>query len=188
MTYTSAKQAKPYSFSAVPTIIRTTSNSTAQFKIMDGSFVIRNRKYHANLSHPNTTMFKTLADDLEGIIMDIVSLDAEVTSFRNGNIVTNFYLLVVHDSPFSDRDYAQMLSEANESLWRSYQVTNITITLRAYAPRPAARLQDNGGLSKAAVAAIFTVIYVLLIAVGCFGVYICKKKELYKQSRVKPAE
>jgi len=58
---------------------------------MDGSFVIRNRKYHANLSHPNTTMFKTLAVDLEGIIMDIVSLDAEVTSLRNGSIVTNFY-------------------------------------------------------------------------------------------------
>ena len=192
-TYTSATQTKPLKttnsyFIAVPTNIRPTANSAKQFKIMDCSLVIKNRKFHANLSHLNTTMFKTLANELEEIIMDIVSLDAEVTSFRNGSIIANFYILVVYDSPFSDRDFVQKLSEANETLWRGYRVTNITITMRAYARRPAARLQDNGGLSKAAVAAILTVFSVLLIAVGCFGVYICKKTGLYKQSRVKPAE
>lgn len=193
-TYTSATQIKPlkttdsHSFSAVLTNIRPTSSSTARFKIMDGSLVIRNRKFHEDLSNPNTTMFKTLAYEMEEMIMNIVSLDAEVTSFRNGSIIASFYLLVAYSSPFSDRYYAQMLSEANETLWRGYQVENITVTLRADARRSAARFQDDGGLSKAAVAAIFTVFSVLLIAVGCFGVYICKKKGLCKQSRVKPAE
>ena len=190
----STTQVKPlkttysYSFSAVLTNTMPTSNPTAQFKIMDGSLVIRNRKFHANLSNPNTTMFKTLATEVEEIIMDIVSLDAEVTSFRNGSIVASFYLLVAYDSLFSDRDYVQILSEANETLWRGYQVANITVTLRAYTQRSAARSQDDGGLSKAAFAAIFTVFSVLLVAVGCFGVYICKKKGLCKQARVKPAE
>lgn len=120
--------------------------------------------------------------------MDIVSSEAEVTSFRNGSIIANFYLVVPYDTPFSDRDYAEMLSEANQTQWRGYQVANITVTLRSYTRRSAARLQDGGGLSKAAVAAIFTVFSVLLIAVGCFGVYICKKKGLCERSRVKPAE
>lgn len=133
-------------------------------------------------------MFKALADEVEEIIMEIVSSDAKVTSFRNGSVIANFYLLVAYDSPFSDSDYAQLLSEANETLWRGYQVANITVTLRTYIRRPAARLQDGGGLSKAAVAAIFTVFSVLLIAVGCFGIYICKKKELCERSRVKPAK
>lgn len=193
-TYTSTTQVKPlkttdsYFFSTVLTTFRPTSNSTAQFKIMDGSLVIRNRNFHANLSNANTTMFKALADEVEEIIMEIVSSDAKVTSFRNGSVIANFYLLVAYDSPFSDSDYAQLLSEANETLWRGYQVANITVTLRTYIRRPAARLQDGGGLSKAAVAAIFTVFSVLLIAVGCFGIYICKKKELCERSRVKPAK
>lgn len=191
---TSTTQVKPlettvsYSFSTVLTNYGPTTNSTAQFKIMDGSLVIRNRLFHENLSSPNTTMFKALADEVEEIIMDIVSLDAEVTSFRNGSIVANFYLLVASGSPFSDRDYADMLSQANETLWRGYQVTNITVILRVDSPRATARLHDGGGLSKAAVAAIFTVFSVLLIAVGCFGAYICKKKRLCERSRVKPAE
>ena len=133
-------------------------------------------------------MFKALADEVEEIIMDIISLDAEVTSFKNGSIIANFYLLVPFGSPFSDRDYAQMLSEANETLWRGYQVANITVILRVNTRRTAAHLQDGGGLSKAAVAAIFTVFSVLLVAVGCFGVYSCKKKGLCERSRVKPAE
>ena len=133
-------------------------------------------------------MFKALADEVEEIIMDIVALDAEVTSFRNGSIIANFYLLVTSGSPLSDRYYANMLSQANETLWRGYQVTNITVILRIDSPRATARLQDGGDLSKAAVAAIFTVFSVLLIAAGCFGVYICKKKRLCKRSRVKPAE
>lgn len=193
-TYTSTTQVKPlkttdsYFFSTVLTTFRSTSNSTAQFKIMDGSLVIRNRNFHANLSNANTTMFKALADEVEEIIMEIVSSDAKVTSFRNGSVIANFYLLVAYDSPFGDSDYAQLLSEANETLWRGYQVANITVTLRTYIRRPAARLQDGGGLSKAAVAAIFTVFSVLLIAVGCFGIYICKKKELCERSRVKPAK
>ena len=120
--------------------------------------------------------------------MDIVSLDAEVTSFRNGSIIANFYLLVAYDSPFSDSDYAQMLSDANETLWRGYQVANISVLLRVNTRHEATRLQDGGGLSKAAVPAILTVFSVLLIAVGCFGVYICKKKGLCERSRVKPAE
>lgn len=75
-------------------------------------------------------MFKALADEVEEIIMDIVALDAEVTSFRSGSIIANFYLLVTSGSPFSDRDYANMLNQANETLWRGYQVTNITVILR----------------------------------------------------------
>lgn len=186
---TSTTQVKPlettnsYSFSTV-----LTKYGPTQFKIMDGSLVIRNRLFHENLSSPNTTMFKALADEVEEIIMDIVSLDAVVTSFRNGSIVANFYLLVLSGSPFSDRHYAHMLSQANETLWRGYQVTNITVILRVDSPRATARLQDGGGLSKAAVAAIFTVFSVLLVAAGCFAVYICKKKRLCKRSRVKPAE
>ena len=193
-SYTSTTQFKPlettdsYSFSTLLISDGPTSNSTAQFKIMDGSFVIRNRQFHANLSNPNTTMFKALANEVEEIIMDIVSLDAEVTSFRNGSIIANFYLLVAYDSPFSDSDYAQMLSDANETLWRGYQVANISVLLRVNTRHEATRLQDGGGLSKAAVAAILTVFSVLLIAVGCFGVYICKKKGLCERSRVKPAE
>lgn len=193
-TYTSKTQVKPLnttdssSSSTVLTNTRPGSKSTAQVKFMDGSLVIRNGQFHANLSNPNTTMFKNLADEVKEIIMDIVSSEAEVTSFRNGSIIANFYLVVAYDTPFSDRDYAEMLSEANQTQWRGYQVANITVTLRSYSRRSAARLQDGGGLSKAAVAAIFTVFFVLLIAVGCFGVYICKKKGLCERSRVKPAE
>ena len=193
-TSTSTTQVKPLkttdsnSSSTVLTNIRLTSKSAAQFKIMDGSLVITNRQFHANLPNPNTTMFKALADEVEEIIIDIVFSEAEVTCFRNGSVIANFYLLVAYDSPFSDRDYAEMLSEANETQWRGYQVANITVTLRSYTRRSAARLQDGEGLSNAAVAAIFTVASVLLIAVGCFGVYICKKKGLFGRSRVKPAE
>ena len=193
-TYTSTTQVKPLkttdsnSSSTVLTNVRLTSKSATQFKIMDGSLVITNRQFYENLSNPNTTMFKALADEVEEIIIDIVSSEAEVTSFRNGSVIANFYLLVAYDSPFSDRDYAEMLSEANETQWRGYQVANITVTFRSYTRHSAARLQDGEGLSNAAVAAIFTVASVLLIAAGCFGVYICKKKGLFGRSRVKPAE
>lgn len=193
-TYTSTTQVKPimttdsYLFSSVLTTLRPTLNATTQFKIMDGSLVIRNRNFHANLSNPNSTMFKVLADEVEEIITEIVSLNAKVTSFRNGSIIADFYLMVAYDSPFSTQDYAHLLSEANETLWRGYRVTNITVTLRVYTRRPAARLQDGGGLSKAAVVAIFAVFSVLLIAVGGFGVYVCKKKGMCERSRVKPSE
>ena len=193
-TYTSTTQVKPLkttdsnSSSTVLTNVGLTSKSATQFKIMDGSLVITNRQFYENLSNPNTTMFKALADEVEEIIIDIVSSEAEVTSFRNGSVIANFYLLVAYDSPFSDRDYAEMLSEANETQWRGYQVANITVTFRSYTRHSAARLQDGEGLSNAAVAAIFTVASVLLIAAGCFGVYICKKKGLFGRSRVKPAE
>lgn len=193
-TYTSTTQVKlskttdSYLFSLVPATSRPYLNSTTQFKIMDGSLVIRNRNFHANLSNTNSTMFKVLAVEVEEIIMDIVSSDAKVTSFRNGSIIADFYLKVSYDSQFSDRDYAQKLSEANETLWRGYYVTNITVTLRANTGRTAARLQDDGGLSKGTVVAIFTVFSVLLIAVGGVGVYVCTKKGLCERSRVKPAE
>ena len=99
---------------------------------MDGSFIIRNKNFHANLSNPSTTMFKDLADEVEEIIAEIVSEDAKVTSFRNGSVIADFYLMVAYNSPFSDQDYVQMLSEANKTLWRGYFVTNITVTLRDY--------------------------------------------------------
>ncbi|KAJ7373594.1 hypothetical protein OS493_011199 [Desmophyllum pertusum] len=193
-TYTSTTQVKlskttdSYMFSSVLTTSRPSLNSTTQFKIMDGSFVIKNRNFHANLSNPNSTMFKVLAVEVEEIIMDVISLEAKVTSFRNGSIIADFYLKVSYDSQFSDRDYARMLSEANETLWRGYYVTNITVTLRANTGRTAARLQDNGGLSKGTVVAIFAVFSVLLIAVGGVAVYVCTKKGLCERSRVKPAD
>ncbi|KAL9955829.1 hypothetical protein ACROYT_G037214 [Oculina patagonica] len=193
-THTSTTHVKPimttdlYLFSSVSTTFRPTLNTTTQFKIMDGSLVIRNRNFHANLSNPNSTMFKVLANEVEEIITEIVSLDAKVISFRNGSIIADFYLMVAYDSPFSDQDYAQMLSEASESLWRGYYVTNITVTLRVSTGRPAARLQDGGGLSKAAVVAIFAVFSVLLIVVGSFGVYVCTKKGMCERSRVKPSD
>lgn len=192
--YTSKTQVKPirttdsYLLSSVVTTFRPILNTTTQFKIMDGSFIIRNKNFHANLSNPNTTMFKDLADEVEGIITEIVFEDAKVTSFRNGSVIADFYLMVAYDSPFSDQDYAQMLSEANKTLWRGYFVTNITVTLRDYTERPAARLQESEGLSKGAVVAIFAVFSVLLIAVGSTGVYFCTKKGMCERSRVKPSE
>lgn len=193
-TYTSMTQVKPikttdsYLFSLVPTTLRPTLNTTTQFKIMDGSMIIRNRDFHANLSNPNSTMFKDLAGEVEEIITDIVSVDAEVTSFKKGSIIADFFLKVPYDSPSSDQDYAKMLSEANETLWRSYHVTNVTVTLRVSIGRLAPRLQDGGGLSKAAIVAIFVVVSLLLVAVGGVGVYVCKKKGVFKRSRVKPSE
>ena len=193
-TYTSMTQVKPikstdsYLFSSVLTTLRPTINTTTQFKIMDGSLIIRNRIFHANLSNPNSTMFKELADEVEEIITDIVSVDAEVTSFRNGSIIANFYLKVPYDSPSSDQDYAKMLSEANETLWRGYHVTNITVTLRVSIGRLVPRSQDGGGLSKTAIVAIFAVFSLLLIAVGGVGVYVCTKKGVFKRARVKPSE
>ena len=191
--YTSKTQVKPirttdsYLLSTVVTTFRPILNTTTQFKIMDGSFIIRNKHFHANLSNPNTTMFKDLADEVEEIITEIVFEDSKVTSFRNGSVIADFYLMVAYDSPFSDQDYAQMLSEANKTLWRGYFVTNITVTLRDYTERPAARLQESEGLSKGAVVAIFAVFSLLLIAVGSTGVYFCTKKGMCERSRVKPS-
>ena len=195
--YTSTSQVRPLQTtdyyplsSAIPTFMPTL-NSSSQFQIMDGSLVIRNKHFHTNLSNPNSTMFKALADEVEEIIEEILSVDAEVTSFREGSVIALFYLRVAHDSLYNDSDYAKILREANETLWHGYDVTNITVTLRVYTERPPpqyAAIQDYGGLSKAAVVAIFTVLSVLLIAVGVFGVYVCIKKGYCERSRVKPAE
>ena len=173
-----------------------TLNSSASFKIMDGSLIIRNKNYHTNLSNPNTTMFKELAEEVESIIMEIVSLnttdilDAEVTSFRNGSVIADFYLRVRYDSSLSDQQYTKLLSDANGTMWRGFYVTNITVTLRATeesSSKPS-QVEDNSGLSKVAVIATLTVLAGLLIAVGSFGVYVCKKKGLCVRATVKPAE
>lgn len=173
-----------------------TSNVTVSFKIMDGSLIIRNKNYHRNLSNPNTTMFKALADEVEAIIKDIMSfnntdvLDVEVISFRNGSVIADFYLRVRYDTPLSDQQYAQLLSEANETVWRGLYVTNITVTLRAKvkaSPEPS-RGEDDADLSKTAIIATLTVFAVLLIAVGSIGVYVCKKKGMCDGSKVKPAQ
>jgi len=151
---------------------------------MDGSLIIRNKNYHTNLSNPNTTMFKELAEEVESIIMEIVSLnttdilDAEVTSFRNGSVIADFYLRVRYDSSLSDQQYTKLLSDANGTMWRGFYATNITVTLRATeesSSKPS-QVEDNSGISKVAVIATFTVLAGLLIAVGSFGVYVCKKK------------
>ena len=82
-------------------------------------------------------MFKILAHEVEAVIMDIMSLnntdilDTEIMSFRNGSIVEDFYMRVRYDSPLSDQECAQLLSAANETPWRGFYVTNITVILRA---------------------------------------------------------
>ena len=158
---------------------------------MDGSLVIKNRDFHANLSNPNSTMFKVLADKVEFIIEDIISVDAKVTSFEEGSVIALFYLKVPHDALHKDSDYLELLRAANETLWQGLVVVNITVTLRVY--RESAESQDTATrhfkrLSNAAFIAIFTVFFVLLIAVGGFGLYICKKKGYCERSTVKPAE
>ena len=61
-------------------------------------------------------MFLTLADEVETIITNIVSLnntdvlDVEVTSFRNGSVIADFSLRVTYHSPFSDQQFGQLLN------------------------------------------------------------------------------
>lgn len=179
-----------YPHSSVKPTTTASWNSSNQFEIMDGSLVIKNRDFHANLSNPNSTMFKVLADKVEVIVEDIISVDAKVTSFEEGSVIALFYLKVPHDALHKDSDYLELLRAANETLWQGLVVVNITVTLRVYRER--AESQDTATrhfkrLSNAAFIAIFTV-FVLLIAVGGFGVYICKKKGYCERSTVKPAE
>ena len=172
-----------------------TSNYSTPIKVMDGSLIIKDKRYHTNLSNPNTTMFKTLADEIETIIMRIISfnntdvLGVEVTSFKNGSVVAYFALTVKYDSPFNDQEFANLLREANGTLWRGYLVTNITVTLRTVEKGSHGRShdQEEAKLSTPAIIAILSVLGVLL-AVGGFGVYVCKKKGLCPKSRVKPVK
>ena len=173
-----------------------TSNYSTPIKVMDGSLIIKDKRYHTNLSNPNTTMFKTLADEIETIIMRIISfnntdvLGVEVTSFKNGSVVVYFALTVKYDSPFNDQEFANLLREANGTLWRGYLVTNITVTLRTVEKGSHGRShgQEEAKLSTPTITAILSVLAVLLVAVGGFGVYVCKKKGLCRKSRVKPVK
>lgn len=173
-----------------------TSNYSTPIKVMDGSLIIKDKRYHTNLSNPNTTMFKTLADEIETIIMRIISfnntdvLRVEVTSFKNGSVVAYFALTVKYDSPFNDQEFANLLREANGTLWRGYLVTNITVTLRTVEKGSHGRShdQEEARLSTPTIIAILSVLAVLLVAVGGFGVYVCKKKGLCPKSRVKPVK
>ena len=178
------------------TIPPVTSNYSTPIKVMDGSLIIKDKRYHTNLSNPNTTMFKTLADEIETIIMRIISfnntdvLGVEVTSFKNGSVVAYFALTVKYDSPFNDQEFANLLREANGTLWRGYLVTNITLTLRTVEKGSHRRShdQEEARLSTPTIIAILSVLAVLLVAVGGFGVYVCKKKGLCPKSRVKPVK
>ena len=173
-----------------------TSNYSTPIKVMDGSLIIKDKRYHTNLSNPNTTMFKTLADEIETIIMRIISfnntdvLGVEVTSFKNGSVVAYFTLTVKYDSPFNDQEFANLLREANGTLWRGYLVTNITVTLRTVEKGSHGRShdQEETKLSTPTIISILSVLAVLLVAVGGFGVYVCKKKGLCPKSRVKPVK
>ena len=173
-----------------------TSNYSTPIKVMDGSLIIKDKRYHTNLSNPNTTMFKTLADEIETIIIRIISfnntdvLGVEVTSFKNGSVVVYFALTVKYDSPFNDQEFANLLREANGTLWRGYLVTNITVTLRTVEKGSHGRShgQEEAKLSTPTITAILSVLAVLLVAVGGFGVYVCKKKGLCPKSRVKPVK
>ena len=173
-----------------------TSNYSTPIKVMDGSLIIKDKRYHTNLSNPNTTMFKTLADEIETIIMRIISfnntdvLGVEVTSFKNGSVLAYFALTVKYDSPFNDQDFANLLREANGTLWRGYLVTNITVTLRTVEKGSHGRShdQEEAKLSTPTIIAILSVLAVLLVAVGGFGVYVCKKKGLCPKSRVRPVK
>ena len=141
-------------------------------------------------------MFKILAHEVEAIIMDIISLnntdilDTEVTSFRNGSVLADFYMRVKYESPLSDQEYAQLLSAANETLWRGFYVTNITVILRASSEGTSAtsKGKDDANFSNTVIIATLTVLGALLIAVGSFGVYVCKKKGMCNISKVKPVE
>lgn len=173
-----------------------TSNYSTPIKVMDGSLIIKDKRYHTNLSNPNTTMFKTLADEIETIIIRIISfnntdvLGVEVTSFKNGSVVVYFALTVKYDSTFNDQEFANLLREANGTLWRGYLVTNITVTLRTVEKGSHGRShgQEEAKLSTPTITAILSVLAVLLVAVGGFGVYVCKKKGLCPKSRVKPVK
>lgn len=173
-----------------------TSNYSTPIKVMDGSLIIKDKRYHTNLSNPNTTMFKTLADEIETIIIRIISfnntdvLGVEVTSFKNGSVVVYFALTVKYDSPFNDQEFANLLREANGTLWRGYLVTNISVTLRTVEKGSHGRPhgQEEAKLSTPTITAILSVLAVLLVAVGGFGVYVCKKKGLCPKSRVKPVK
>ena len=197
---TRSRETVPYRFSSALTTAVPISNVTLQppgpFKVMDGSLIIRNINYHTNLSNPETTMFKIRVLEVEAIIRDIISLnntdilDVEVTSFRNGSVLADFYLKVRYDSPLSDQEYAQILSAANKTLWRGFYVTNITVTLRTRPEGTSAPSQekDDASLQNTVIIATLTVLGVLLIAVGSFGVYVCKKKGVCHISKVKPVE
>lgn len=173
-----------------------TSNYSTPIKVMDGSLIIKDKRYHTNLSNPNTTMFKTLADEIETIIIGIISfnntdvLGVKVTSFKNGSVVVYFALTVKYDSPFNDQEFANLLREANGTLWRGYLVTNISVTLRTVEKGSHGRPhgQEEAKLSTPTITAILSVLAVLLVAVGGFGVYLCKKKGLCPKSRVKPVK
>ncbi|XP_022779243.1 uncharacterized protein LOC111320809 [Stylophora pistillata] len=181
----------PYPSSSVKPTILAISNSSNQFQIMDGSLLITNREFHANLSNPNSTMFKVLAVKVEAIVEDIISVDVKVTSFEEGSIIPLFNLKVPHGAPYNDSDYAELLTAANETLWRGLKVTNINITSRVYKERAESQnivTEENRGLSNATLIAIFSVLSVLLITVGVFGFYVCKKKGYYERSTVKPAD
>ena len=173
-----------------------TTNYSTPTKVMDGSLIIKDKRYHTNLSNPNTTMFKTLADMFETIIIDIISLNntdvlgVEVTCFKNGSVVAYFALTVKYDSPFNDQEFANLLREANDTLWRGYHVTNITVTLRTVEEGSHGYSHDQGEakVSTPTIIAILAVLAVFLVAVGGFGVYVCKKKGLCPKSRVKPVK
>ena len=95
-----------------------------------------------------------------------------------------------YDSPLSDQEYSQILSAANKTLWCRFYVTNITVTLRTSPEGTSVPSQekDDASLPNTVIIATLTVRGVLLIAVGCFGVYVCKKKGVCHVSKVKPVE
>lgn len=183
------------STTATPTSIQT-PNSSVPYKVFDGSLIIRNRVYHENLSNPSTVMFKTLAGEVEATMKDIISLnntnvlDVKVTSFRNGSVIAAFYMRVRFNSTLSDQEYVLLLSEANRTLWRSFYVTNITVTSRKTlegSSAPSKRRADKS-FSKAVIIATLTVLGALLIAVAAFAAYFCKKKAMCNTAQVKPSE
>ncbi|XP_068717465.1 serine-rich adhesin for platelets-like [Montipora capricornis] len=181
----SSVSSQQYNFTVVP------------FKIMDGSLIIRNKNYHQNLSNPNSTMFKALAGTVEAILMTILStnntdiLDVEVTSFENGSVVAYFKLRVKYDSLLSDQELAQLLNEANETMWDSFIVSNITVILRdtqETSSRPLLGDDNTGHSNTAIIVATLTALGVLFIALASCGCYIYKTKRLCNKSKVEPSD
>ena len=171
--------------------------TVAPFKIMDGSLIIRNKNYHQNLSNPNSTMFKALAGTVEAILMTILStnntdiLNVEVTSFENGSVVAYFKLRVKYDSLLSDQELAQLLNEANETMWDSFIVSNITVILRdtqESSSRPLLGDDNTGHSNTAIIVATLTALGALFIALASCGCYIYKTKRLCNKSKVEPSE
>ena len=170
--------------------------TVAPFKIMDGSLIIRNKNYHQNLSNPNSTVFKALAGTVEAILMTILStnntdiLNVEVTSFENGSVVAYFKLRVKYDSLLSDQELAQLLNEANETMWDSFIVSNITVILRdtqESSSRPLLGDDNTGHSNTAIIVATLTALGVLFIALASCGCYIYKTKRLCNKSKVEPS-